>query len=97
MDSRCPKKLAGLPTEPCPEGRKAVDEARKGCEGGCPWFIADRESNYCYFKYMADNGRATEPAKISRLLLIDDAEVKQIMSKFKKAAQEFMANNGPSK
>jgi hypothetical protein len=85
MDSRCPRKLSSLPTTPCEEGRKAIDEARKGCQGGCPYFVADRESNYCVFKYLADNGnKPVQPHRIARLLMIDDAEVKRIINNFKK-------------
>lgn len=88
MDKRCPRKLNSLPNEPCSEGRKGVDCARKGEEGGCPWFIADREANYCSFKYLADNGKPLETAKVARLCMIDDSEVKKIVAKFRKIAIE---------
>ena len=84
MDSRCPRKLKSLPNEPCPEGRKAMDLARVGKVGGCPWFIADRESNYCVWKYLADNGLGTDPARVARMLYINDSEVKAVETKFRK-------------
>lgn len=89
MDKRCPLNLTSLPTEPCPEGRKAVDLAKKGIEGGCPWFVADQESCYCCWKYLADNGRATPVPQVARLCMISDKEVKQTISKFKKKFEEF--------
>jgi hypothetical protein len=85
MDSRCPRKLKCLPTMPCQEGLKAVRCARDGKEGGCPFFVNDPGSAYCFFKYMADNaGTPTPDDKIARLLMINDAEVKKIVSNFKR-------------
>lgn len=88
MDTRCIRKLKSLPTEPCPLGRQAVDAARKGQDAGCPWFCNDRESNYCCWRYLADNGRPTEPAKVARLLMIDDSDVKKAIQTFKKRVTE---------
>ena len=51
MDSRCPRKLKKYPSEPCPEGKKAVDLAKKEKVGGCPFFVNDAESCFCFFKY----------------------------------------------
>jgi hypothetical protein len=89
MDSRCPRKLTNLPTEECPEGRKAVDAARRGEEAGCPWFVADQESCYCCWKYLADNGRPTPVAQVARLCMISDKEVKQTIGKFKKKFEDY--------
>jgi hypothetical protein len=88
MDARCPRKLTTLPTEPCSEGRKAIDAARNGKEDGCPWFVADEESCYCCWKYLADNGRSTPAPQVARLCMISDKEVKQIIGKFKKKFEE---------
>lgn len=90
MDRRCPRGLKCLPDKPCSMGRKAVDASKDGQEAGCPWFVADRESNYCVWKYLADNGRPTAPAKVARLLHIDDSEVKTILNKFKKLAAPLL-------
>jgi hypothetical protein len=86
MDSRCPKGLKCLPEKPCELGREARDAARDGKVAGCPFFVADRESNYCLFRYLADNGRPTSAPKVARLAMIDENEVKQIQAKFRKAA-----------
>lgn len=93
MDCRCPLKLKTLPTEPCSEGRKAVDAARKGYEGGCPWFVNDAESNYCVWKLLADEGRPMDTPKVARLCMISDKEVKQTITKFKKKFEEFTAED----
>lgn len=88
MDARCPLKRKDFPSEPCPEGRAAVAAEKKGGHGGCPWFVNDRESNYCFFKYMAQDGRPVDPARIARLLMIDDEEVKDVVAMFKRKIAE---------
>jgi len=88
MDARCPRKLQTLPKDPCPEGREAVAAEKRGEHGGCAWFVNDAESGYCFFRYMAQEGRPVEPARIARLLMIHDDEVKDIVNKFKKTIQQ---------
>jgi hypothetical protein len=90
MDCRCPRKLNALPKEPCQLGREAVNLAKKGQEGGCPWFVSDQESNYCFFKFMQDDSRPVPPQKIAQKLLIDDSEVKKIINNFKKKSAELL-------
>ena len=97
MDCRCPKKLSNLPEAPCNLGREAVDLARQGKEGGCPWFVADRESNYCFFKMMNDDGHPMLPHKIAQKLLIDDAEIKKIINNFRKKHLENLDSPKSSK
>lgn len=84
MDARCPRKLKNYPTCACPEGKLAVDSARQGKTEGCQWFIANAESNFCWFKFMRDEARPVEPKRISQLLMIDDSEVKRIIQAFKR-------------
>ena len=79
----CPLKLKNLPTEPCSEGRKAVDAERKGETAGCSWFVADAESNYCFYAYMANNGNPDSSSKVARLLMIEESEVKKIEKAFR--------------
>jgi hypothetical protein len=88
---RCPLKLKNLPTEPCPEGRKAIDAARRGEVAGCDWFVADEESCFCCWKYLADNGRPTPVPQVARLCMISDKEVKQTISKYKKKFEEYLS------
>ena len=78
-------------------GREAVDLARAGKEGGCPWFIADRESNYCFFKFAADDAKPVLPQKIAQKLLIDDSEIKKIVNNFRKKFSEIVDKSKSSK
>jgi hypothetical protein len=91
MDKRCPLKKTCLPDKPCHHGRRAIDFARRGKKGGCPWFVASQEANYCFFALMAEEGdRPIESGRIASLLLIDDSEVKRITAKFKAMAGEHL-------
>jgi hypothetical protein len=58
--------------------------SRKGESGGCGWFVADAEYNYCFFKFMADDGRDVSTNRIARLLMIDDSEVKRVIQSFRR-------------
>lgn len=93
MDSRCPRNLKNAPCEACALGKESVDQARKGLEPACEWFVADAESNYCFWKYMADrgDGKPLPTAKIAKLLMIDDSEVNRIVSKFKSQFSELVS------
>lgn len=94
MDSRCPKKLAALPSTPCDLGKEAVAAERRGeTHQGCPWFVNSRESNFCFFKMMADDGRTLDTAEIARLLMVDDSEVKRVIARFRKNAQKAQDEN----
>lgn len=84
MDPRCPLKRPTLPTAACPEGRKAVTLAKKAQHGGCPWFVADAESNFCFFKHLADHGHPLTTRQIARMLMIDDNEVKRVLQNFRR-------------
>lgn len=95
MDQRCPRKLGSLPCTACPEGRKAVDAARQGKTAGCPWFVADAESNYCWFKFMADDGQSVPTHRIARLLMIDDNEVKRVIQGFRRKIGTLFGVNTP--
>jgi hypothetical protein len=46
--------------------------------------VADAESNYCFFKYMADNGQTASTHRIARLLMMDDNEVKRVLQSFRR-------------
>ena len=91
MKSKCPRSLPKAPCEACAKGKESVDQVRKGLEPACEWFVADAESNYCFWKYMADrgDGKPLPAAKIAKLLMIDDSEVNRIVSKFKSQFSEL--------
>ncbi len=90
MDSRCPRKLKKYPDEPCPEGKKAVDLTKKGKVGGCPFFINDAESCFCFFKYSIDDGRSVPTHRIARMLMMDDLEVKRMIQSFKRRIHSLL-------
>jgi hypothetical protein len=91
VDSRCPLKKKDYPTSPCSQGRKGVNCAKKGKEGGCPWFVASLESNFCFFSYLKDHGgRQMLAEKIAPLLMMGDEEVKSIITKFKAEASDHL-------
>lgn len=90
MDKRCPLKLKAYPTCACPEGKRAIDAAKQGLVGGCEWFVASHEANYCWFKFIRDEARPVEPKKIAQLLMIDDAEVKRIIQGFRRKIPQLL-------
>jgi hypothetical protein len=65
MDFRCPLALLDFPKTICPlavERLQALKEQKGNVlhhqedeMGGCPHYINDKESNYCFFKYIHDN------------------------------------------
>jgi len=61
-----------------------MQASRKGETAGCPWFVADPESHYCFFRYMADDGRSVPTHRIARFLMIDDNEVKRVIQSFRR-------------
>lgn len=93
LDSRCPRQLKNFPCSACPEGRKAVDAARQGKTAGCPWFVADAESHYCFFKLMADDGHAIPTHRIARMLMIDDNEVKRVIQSFRRRIDQLFGSD----
>jgi hypothetical protein len=97
MDCRCPLKKKDYPDKPCHHGRRAIDYARKGKKGGCPWFVADLEANYCFFSLMKNDGSSPmETEEIAPLLMMDDSEVKSIVSAFKETASEHLDVRPPA-
>jgi hypothetical protein len=72
-----------------------VDLARQGKQGGCPWYVADAESNYCFFKYMADNGQSIPTHRIARLLMVDDNEVKRVIQSFRRRMSSQASPSNP--
>lgn len=88
MDCRCPRKLEDFPSSWCPlavlrlkfirnYGRPITDEEEAKLPG-CPWFIANQSSNYCFFKYMHDFGQEKQPsdAEIAHFLNVPVEDVK---------------------
>lgn len=86
MDCRCPLGLSNFPTQICPLAIQRLKEIER-IDGnishvqeskmqGCEWYINDKESNYCFFKYMYDNeGREHSTIEMSEKLKITQAAI----------------------
>lgn len=88
MDERCPRGLESFPTEICPEAVKRLKAIRNGqgdiqnLKIGCDWYIQDKASHYCFFKYMADNdGESRDTIEIASLLSATQASVYSSLAK----------------
>lgn len=86
MNKRCPLKLKCFPDIPCPlaiQRLKVLAHANKNLSylqeskaKGCDYYIFDRDSNYCFFKYIYDNqGKTHSTIEIAELLFITQAAV----------------------
>lgn len=86
QDRRCPLGLNCFPAQVCPlavERLKALERAggnashiQEGSLEGCEWAINDRDSNYCFFRYIHDNaGKDHSTIEIAEKLLITQAAV----------------------
>jgi hypothetical protein len=82
MDPRCPLGLKSLPQSACPEAANALRMLRNNPSQAeklklpCDWYINDRDSNYCFFKYIHDNeGQDHNTIDIASLLLTTQASV----------------------
>jgi len=86
MNKRCPRKLKCFPSAPCPlavqrlrglkKASKNVSYTQEAKVKGCNWYIADKDSNYCFFKYIHDNeGEDHSTIIISEKLNITQAAV----------------------
>ena len=86
MDKRCPLGLNDFPCQTCPlavqrlKSLERVDgnasHVQESKMSGCDWGINDRESNYCFFKYIHDNAdKDHSTIEIAEKLLITQAAV----------------------
>jgi hypothetical protein len=86
QDKRCPLRLQCFPTQVCPlaiERLKALERINRNTSHfqesrmeGCPWAVSDKDSNYCFFKYIYENeGKEHPTIEISEKLLITQAAV----------------------
>ena len=86
QDKRCPLGLKCHPTQYCPlaiQRLKALERAdgnvshlQESKIPGCDWYCADKDSNYCFFKYIHDNsGKDHSTIDIAEKLSITQAAV----------------------
>lgn len=80
----CPRKLEKLPNTQCPLAVESIEAIKAGQpeKVTCPFFINDMHSNYCFWKYMDEDGEALDSARrIAQLSVMQEAEVKEIINK----------------
>jgi len=86
QDKRCLLGLRCFPTQICPlaiSRLKALEQIdgdtshiQEDKLAGCPWAINDKDSHYCFFRYMHDNAGKDHPTiDIAEKLLITQAAV----------------------
>lgn len=88
MDDRCPLGLQDFPTSVCPlavERLRAMRNNKGDAQNvkvGCEWYIASKEANYCFHKYMAQNeGESHATIDIASLLHVTQAVVYSDLTK----------------
>ena len=96
MDKRCPRKLKNLPSEVCSLGENAaLATGEKSTR--CPWFVNDKESHYCVWKWLDNrNNDGATKAELATLLnsnlsSINICEIKTI-KKFTERFQRLFPN-----
>lgn len=80
----CPRKLEKFPSTHCPLAVESIEAIKAGQpeKVTCPFFVNDMHSNYCFWKYMDEDGEALDSARrIAQLNVMQEAEVKEIISK----------------
>jgi hypothetical protein len=96
MDERCPLGLKILPQSICPLAAQSLRALRNNpgqaekLELPCQWYINDRDSNYCFFKYIHDNvGKDHNTIDIASLLLTTQASVYSAQSRALQKAEDI--------
>ena len=80
----CPRKLDKLPTTACPLAAESIEAVKAGQpeKVTCPFFVNDLHSNYCFWKFMDEDGEAIDSARrLAQLNVIQEAEVKDIVNR----------------
>ena len=80
----CPRKLEKFPNTPCPLAAESIEAIKSGQpeKVTCPFFVNDMHSNYCFWKFMDEDGEAIDSARrIAQLNVMQEAEVKEMISR----------------
>jgi len=80
----CPRKLDKLPTTACPLAVESIEAIKAGQpeKVTCPFFVNDLHSNYCFWKFMDEDGEAIDSARrLAQLNVMQEAEVKDIINR----------------
>lgn len=87
----CPRKLDKLPATACPLAVESIEAIKAGQpeKVTCPFFVNDLHSNYCFWKFMDEDGEAIDSARrLAQLNVMQEAEVKEIVGR----AGEILSN-----
>lgn len=79
----CPRKLDKLPATACPLAVESIEAIKAGQpeKVTCPFFVNDLHSNYCFWKFMDEDGEAIDSARrLAQLNVMQEAEVKEIIA-----------------
>ena len=80
----CPRKLDKLPTTACPLAVESIEAIKAGQpeKVTCPFFVNDLHSNYCFWRFMDEDGEAIDSARrLAQLNVMQEAEVKDIINR----------------
>lgn len=80
----CPRKLDKLPATACPLAVESIEAIKAGQpeKVTCPFFVNDLHSNYCFWKFMDEDGEAIDSARrLAQLNVMQEAEVKDIVNR----------------
>lgn len=80
----CPRKLEKFPSSVCPLAVESIEAVKNGQfdKITCPFFVNDMQSNYCFWKFMDEDGEAIDSARrIAQLNIMQESEVKEIINK----------------
>jgi hypothetical protein len=91
----CPRKLEKLPSAHCPLAVESIEAIKAGQPDRvtCPFFVNDMHSNYCFWKFMDEDGEAIDSArKIAHLNVMQETDVKEIIANTAK----IISNTVPS-
>lgn len=79
----CTRKLKNLPNKPCPSALLRIEFVQCGKREsadlpGCPWYVNDALSNYCWFNYAGQKDFSSHSTKeISQFLALTPAQVEK--------------------
>lgn len=79
----CPRKLDKLPSSNCPLAVESIEAIKAGQPEKitCPFYCNDIHSNYCFWKFMDEDGEAIDSIRrIAQLNVMPETEVKELIA-----------------
>jgi predicted transcriptional regulator len=83
FQDNCPRKLQNPPNKPCPSALLRIEFVQCGKREtedlpGCPYYVTDALSNYCWFNYAAQKEFGSHSTKeIAQMLALTPAQVEK--------------------